>query len=65
MLTRKDLDSLHCGIPNCTHEDHEPMYLHGRCHIASYVEVSYFNGSIKVACAECKKVIAIIKVAEE
>lgn len=43
------------------------FFLHARCHIRGRVEVSYTAGSgiLKVACRECGKVIADVKVAEE
>ena len=56
-----------CETPGCKHEDHGNLYLHGRCHIRARTEVSYAIGTgvIRVACAECHKLIAEIKVAEE
>lgn len=62
LLTREDLDSLRCGMPDCT-EEHGPLYLHGRCHVEAHTETRYEDGAIVVTCYECGAEVARILVA--
>jgi len=65
-LTRLDLDPAGCGMPNCWH-DHSVLYLHPRCHPSpGKTEASYHkaSGTLKIACAECKALVAEVQVAE-
>jgi len=64
-LTRNELDITECEVPDCTHEDHSTLYIHGRCHMNAGNEVSYnkLTGLLTIACKECKKRIAQIAVA--
>lgn len=66
-LTRATLDHMRCGIPGCasTHDEAEPMFLHGRCHMGAGNEVEYLNGVITVRCRICKKLVVQAKVAEQ
>jgi len=60
-----DLMAAHgCQMPGCKQEGHDIVFLHGRCHLHAPLEVSYKRGSgvLRVACVECHKVIAEIKV---
>jgi hypothetical protein len=62
-----DLMAAHgCETPGCNHEGHDTVFLHGRCHPRARAEASYECGSgvLRVACADCHKLIAEIKVAE-
>jgi hypothetical protein len=68
MIYREGLDALAgrgCHLAGCTHENHGPLFLHGRCHLGAPVEVSYMAGSgaILVRCMRCKKTVAEIAVA--
>ena len=55
-----------CHTPGCEH-DHSTLFLHGRCHPKANVQASYTAGAglLCVECAECGKLIAEIKVADE
>lgn len=69
MLTRAKLDEMTahgCSLPDCRHDDHGVLFLHGRCHMQGRIEVSYRNGSgvLRVGCKECGKLIANIRVAD-
>lgn len=65
-LTRKDLDASRCAsCDNGKEHKHDPIFLHGRCHIKAGTWVSYVGGVISVECCECGAPIAKIKVAEE
>jgi hypothetical protein len=65
LLSREILDRLSCQNPNCTHADHEALYLHAKCHISSPTWAKYVAGSgvLQILCAECNAVVAQIAVA--
>lgn len=68
-LTKLQLDLMvagGCSTPDCKHENHNTLHLHGRCHTHGRIEVSYTQktGVLCVACAECHQVIANVKVAD-
>lgn len=63
-LYREEMDKMRCGEPGCTHEDHDGLFLHGKCHIESPSWVEYRDGVILVTCATCNKMIAVIAVAK-
>ena len=60
ILYKADLDRMKC---TCGKESDEPIYFHAKCHIKSPTWVVYYNGFIKVVCAECGNEIAVIAVA--
>ncbi len=66
-LFKEDLDGATCDTPGCDHTEHgnEGMYLHGRCHEESGMEVEYKGGEIFVRCLKCKKQVACIAVASK
>lgn len=56
-----------CQAPGCDHKHDPTLFLHSRCHPEGEVEVSYTkdDGFVLVACRECGKEIAKVKVAKE
>jgi hypothetical protein len=58
---RETLDQMQCGHPGCT-EEHGELYLHGRCHINSNVQVCYYQGKLLVVCGTCKKSVVMVEV---
>ena len=62
-LTREQLDQAHCSTPGCTHGDHGPLYLHGRCHPNAATQAVYENGVLTITCARCQKVVTQVAVA--
>lgn len=61
-LTRRDLDQMGCMTPGCT-SPHGLVFFHARCHTGAATEVKYEAGELTVACARCKKVVAVVAVA--
>jgi len=65
-LTRKTLDKLTCQAPGCTHEDHDGLVLHGRCHIKSAsLALCWPNGIVAISCKQCGQAIAEIELHAE
>lgn len=64
-LTRKELDHLECGNPNCTtkHESGDGLAFHSRCHPGAAVETWYQNGVLTLRCKRCSFLVAHIQVA--
>lgn len=62
-LYKEDLKDLKCscGMPGCEGS----IFIHPRCHPDAPVEVSYFDGVFKVACARCSQEICSIAVASK
>lgn len=64
---REDLDNLRCqcgvsgcgGVPGCE----SPIVLRSHCHLDVPTWVFYFDGVIKIICAECEEEVASIAVA--
>jgi hypothetical protein len=69
MWTTKDLDRMAakgCQDPTCGHTDHDAtIFLNARCHMDGALDISYElnSGVLQLACRECGKTIAAIKVA--
>lgn len=60
-LTRKVLDKLTCQVPGCTHERHEGLVLHGRCHTGTPSTARYrVSGVVEISCLACDQRIAEI-----
>lgn len=64
-LTREQLDSMGCSMPNCDH-DHSVLYLEPACHPGSGTDVIYAkeNGTLQIVCHVCEKPVAHIQVAK-
>jgi hypothetical protein len=64
-LTRKALDTMGCGMPNCKH-DHTVLYFHSRCHPGSGITAKYdkCSGLVTIMCRKCEKYVCKVKVAE-
>jgi hypothetical protein len=64
-LTQAELNSMGCGMPNCTH-DHSVLFLHARCHLQAGTEAEYekATGVLTIRCNRCKKLITRLKIAE-
>jgi hypothetical protein len=64
MLTRRMLDDLKCGNPDCTH-DHSVIVLKGACHPAKRSDLFWDEPShvLTVRCAACAFFIASIVLA--
>jgi hypothetical protein len=65
-LSRKQLDAMGCGTPNCGH-DHTVLFIHGACHPSAGSRASYNKqtGLLTMICRQCKKPVAEVKVADE
>lgn len=63
ILSRVELDKAQCAMPGCTHEDHESLFLHSRCHPKQGTEVEYKKGILYIRCQVCKKTVTEILVA--
>jgi hypothetical protein len=63
-MTRAELNGLGCSDPNCT-ADHSVIYFHQRCHqdAGTWTSFDKTTGVLTVECAECRKPIADILVA--
>jgi hypothetical protein len=60
-LTRKTLDKATCQVPGCTHEKHDGLVLHGRCHVEAPSTVRYWaSGVVEIRCKKCDKGVAEI-----
>lgn len=69
-LTKIGLDiaaAAGCGNPNCKHKHDDTIFLQAGCHRGSAVEVMYVKGEgiLRVFCAECKRPIINVKVADQ
>lgn len=65
-LTRKILDKLTCQTPHCTHDRHDGLVLHGRCHPTSTTTASYgARGVVEINCRTCDQAIAEIALSPE
>lgn len=63
-LTQKDLDRLGCMNPGCNHKAHSDGYVFsGKCHIGKPVKAVYVNGTVRVFCAHCERLIVEVAVA--
>lgn len=66
MMFREDLDCLACSDPSCDHTACDgPVVFHGRCHPASATWCEYYDGSVKIRCAECNRFIVEVMVASQ
>ncbi len=54
-----DLWGLSCESPECTHEEHGPLYLHSGCHPTkpTWARFEPEEGLIIITCSECDKEI--------
>lgn len=67
-LSQRELNGMTCAMPHEHAADTcegGPLYLHGACHIGSPTWAVYDHGLLTITCAECKREIATIYVAEE
>jgi len=66
MLNQTDLDrvaSKGCQVPGCTHENHNQVYLHARCHIDAQVSAQYVApDALQISCADCGKFVCRVAV---
>jgi hypothetical protein len=64
-LSQTELNSIGCGMPNCTH-DHSVLFLHARCHVGAGTEAEYekATGILTIRCIWCKKLVTRLKIAE-
>lgn len=63
----EDVAAKGCNEPGCDHEDHEhnlPLFLHGFCHKAAGLAVSFKYGDnyLVIACAECSKEVLRVQI---
>lgn len=65
-LSRKELDVMGCGVPDCTH-DHSVLYMEGACHPEAGKVVNYDkrNGLMTIQCEICQQIVTQVKVAEK
>lgn len=64
-LTAADLDEMGCA--ECGEkEDHEhkpvPLVFHSKCHPAAPTWATYKSGKLRIECAECRTVVAVLGV---
>ncbi len=66
-LTADDLDNAGCQHPGCTHEDHEQLWIHSRCHDSAPLRCVYLTKTktLGVICAECGNRIMELSVARK
>jgi ribosomal protein S27E len=64
MLTKEKLDKMKCSIPGCKCDSRDGFFFHGRCHQSDRVTAFYDNEMLEVACAECGRPIADVKVTD-
>ena len=70
ILLREQLDAIAhsvavngCGMPDCGHENHEPVFFfHAKCHIKAQCEVYYDQDKLHINCAKCDKYICKVAV---
>lgn len=64
-LTRADLDAMGCAMPDCTHEDHDLLYVHATCHPSAGSRCVYDaqTGVLGIACRECGRPTVHVQVA--
>jgi hypothetical protein len=62
VLTKKILNAMGCGMPNCNH-DHSILYLHSSCHVDAGTHIRYEKKSerLYIECAKCGKGVTIIQ----
>ena len=63
MMTRGDLDraATHgCQVPDCDHQAHGEIWLHGRCHIHApqFLSANRKNMAFLLVCVECRRMVA-------
>jgi hypothetical protein len=63
VLYREDIDGLRCGVAGCSHQEHDGLYLHARCHMNAGTRVYYQAGVLTVRCRKCEALVAEIAVA--
>lgn len=63
ILSRIELDQAQCAVPGCSHQDHESLFLHARCHPKQGTEVEYKEGILYIRCQVCKKEVTEVLVA--
>ena len=57
-LTRQILDKLTCQVPGCTHDRHEGLVLHARCHVEAPSTARYWpSGIVEVSCLVCDRLV--------
>jgi hypothetical protein len=62
VLTRQDLDKLHCAVPGCQCTG-KPLVFMGECHPHGGQLVAYHDGVLEVRCRECDTFVASVLVA--
>ena|ERR1700724_1271997 len=64
MLNRYDLDLLAargCQTPGCDHRNHDAVYLHARCHVASPLWAEYYGSALRLCCRKCRGLIEMVE----
>jgi hypothetical protein len=67
-ITTKVLDAMQCEAPGCSHEDHEFLFVHPRCHPRQrsvQVRYSLTGKCLDLYCPVCDKFIVSISVTQE
>lgn len=62
VMTRKQLDMLKCGHPDCKDPSHE-LVLHSKCHIDYPTNALLTDDILELQCAKCGKLIFHVAVA--
>lgn len=61
----EDMVAQGCGVPGCTHKEHNEVFIVQRCHPGVGLEVSYTKGSgaLLITCKACHASVTQIGVA--
>jgi len=62
ILTRKQMDMLRCGHPDCKDPSHE-LVIHSKCHIDSPTQALMTDDILELQCARCGRLIFYIAIA--
>lgn len=54
-----------CATPGCSHDTHDEVYLHARCHPAARVRVTTTTGEVEVSCLTCSRPVATLSISTE
>jgi hypothetical protein len=63
LLTKTELDSIHCDNPECSHKEDDFIHIHPDCHPGMPVHAAYdkIQGALVLCCAICGKPLVMVK----
>jgi hypothetical protein len=67
MLYVEDLEAAQCSSPDCPHDDHGELFLHGRCHPSAGTRAAFDRktGLLHLRCRACQAHIVTLVIAHQ